>query len=50
LIRWTRPPIANNDARCLLRARRKRPRRCGSAEQREELAPFQLIEEHSLPY
>jgi hypothetical protein len=28
----------------LLRARRERPRDCRAAEQRDELAPFQLIE------
>jgi hypothetical protein len=33
----------------LLRARRKWPRRCRAAEQRDELAPFQLIELHPLP-
>jgi hypothetical protein len=32
----------------LLRARRERPR-CCAAEQRDELAPFQLIELHSIP-
>src|SRR5262245_35737638 len=32
----------------LLRARRERPSRC-AAEQRKELAPFQLIEWHSAP-
>ena len=33
----------------LLRARRQRPRCCGASKQREELAPFQLIELHSAP-
>jgi hypothetical protein len=32
----------------LLRARRERPRR-RATEQRDELAPFQLIELHSVP-
>jgi hypothetical protein len=32
----------------LLRARRKRPCSC-AAEQRDEVAPFQLIELHSVP-
>src|SRR2546422_10606210 len=35
--------------RALLRARRQRPRRRRSAEQRDELATFQLIELHSVP-
>jgi len=30
-------------------ARGERPRRCRAAEQRYELAPFQLIELHSVP-
>src|SRR5262249_4521605 len=34
----------------LLRARRERPRRCRAAEQPDEVAPSQLIEEHSVPY
>jgi hypothetical protein len=33
----------------LLRARRERPSRRRAAEQRNELAPFQLIELHSFP-
>jgi hypothetical protein len=33
----------------LLRARRERPRHCRAAEQRDELAAFQLIELHSIP-
>jgi hypothetical protein len=33
----------------LLRARRERPRSRRAAEQRDELAPFQLIELHPLP-
>ena len=33
----------------LLRARRERPRRRGAAEQRDEIATFQLIEWHSAP-
>ena len=33
----------------LLRARRERQRRRRAAEQRDELAPFQLIELHSVP-
>src|SRR5215468_10129897 len=33
----------------LLRSRRQRPRCCRAAEQRDELAPFQLIELHSVP-
>src|SRR5262249_24530395 len=33
----------------LLRARRERPRDCRAAEQRDELATFQLIELHSVP-
>src|SRR5215471_18711719 len=32
-----------------LRARRERPRRGRAAEQRHELAPFQLMEVHSIP-
>ena len=40
---------ADHGHRALLRARRNRPRR-PTPEQRDELAPFQLIEEHSLPY
>jgi len=32
----------------LLCARRERPRRCRAAEQRDELAPIQLIELHSI--
>src|SRR6478672_4563503 len=35
--------------RRLLRARRERPRRRGAAEQRDEIATFQLIEWHSAP-
>jgi hypothetical protein len=35
-----------NSRRC---ARRERPRRRAAAEQRDECAPFQLIEEHSVP-
>jgi hypothetical protein len=35
--------------RALLRARRERPRGYRAAEQRDELAPFQLIELHSMP-
>jgi len=33
----------------LLRARRQRPCHRRAAEQRDELAPFQLIELHSVP-
>ena len=33
----------------LLRARRKRPRRCRTTKQLDELAPFQLTEFHSMP-
>jgi hypothetical protein len=33
----------------LLRARRERPRRRRTAEERDEVAPFQLIELHSVP-
>ena len=33
----------------LLRAHRERPRRCRTAEQRDELAAFQLIELHEMP-
>jgi len=33
----------------LLRARRERPHRRGAAEQRDEIATFQLIEWHSAP-
>jgi len=32
-----------------LRARRERPRGCSAAEKRDEVAPFQLIELHSIP-
>jgi hypothetical protein len=32
-----------------LRARRERPRNCRAAEQRDEFAPLQLIELHSIP-
>jgi hypothetical protein len=35
--------------RPLLRARRERPS-CRAAEQRDELAPLQLIEWHSVPH
>jgi hypothetical protein len=35
--------------RRLLRARRERPRRRRSAQQRDELAAFQLIELHAVP-
>jgi hypothetical protein len=35
--------------RRLLRARRERARNRRAAEQRDELAPFQLIELHSVP-
>jgi hypothetical protein len=35
--------------RQLLRACRERPRRCRTADQRDELASFQLIELHSVP-
>jgi hypothetical protein len=35
--------------RTLLPARRERPRRRRAAKQRDELAPFQLIELHSVP-
>jgi hypothetical protein len=35
--------------RLLLRACRERPRSCRAAEQRDELASFQLIEAHSVP-
>jgi hypothetical protein len=35
--------------RRLLRACRERPRRSRAAEKRDELAPFQLIELHSIP-
>ena len=46
------PPVsANSGHRCrsLLRARRERPRHHGAAEQRDEFAPSQLIEGHSVP-
>jgi hypothetical protein len=33
----------------LLRPHHSRPRRCRAAEQRDELAPFQLIELHLAP-
>ena len=33
----------------MLRTRRERPRRRRAAEQRDELAPFQFIELHSVP-
>src|SRR6516162_1129069 len=39
---------ANYRHRRLLRTRRERPR-CRAAEQREEIAPFQLIKFHSIP-
>jgi hypothetical protein len=35
--------------RWLLRTRRERPRRRCTAGKRDELAPFQLIESHSVP-
>ncbi len=35
--------------RALLRARRERPRRRSAAEKRDELAPLQLIQLHSVP-
>src|SRR4029450_11528100 len=41
--------ISDHRHRRLLRARRERPRHRCAAEQRDELAPFQLIEEHSVP-
>src|SRR5262249_56711910 len=42
---WPFPSIC----RPLLRARRKRPRRCCAAAERDELAPPQSIELHSVP-
>jgi hypothetical protein len=45
------PPISykpDHRHRRLLCARRKRPRGC-AAEQSDELAPFQLVEVHSIP-
>jgi hypothetical protein len=44
---WAEEPDAI-DFRSRLRARRERPRR-RTAEQRDELAAFQLIELHSIP-
>src|SRR5262249_50103736 len=40
---------SNHRHHWLLRARRDRPRSRRAAEQRDELAPFQLIELHSVP-
>src|SRR5262249_14574150 len=43
------PPPTPPPARGEYRARRERPRRRHTAEQREELAAFQLVEVHSVP-
>ena len=43
------PPRGLRRHRWLLRARRERPRGRRTAEERNELAPFQLIELHSGP-
>src|SRR6516165_12193526 len=40
---------SNHRHRRLLRVRRERPRRSRAAEQRDELATFQLVELHSIP-
>src|SRR5262249_29130417 len=42
--------VADDRHRLLLRARRKRARHRRAAEQGDELASFQLIEEHPVPY
>ena len=40
---------SDHQHRRLLRARRERPRRRCSADERDEVAPSQLIELHSIP-
>jgi hypothetical protein len=51
LLVWTGVSQEANagDLADLLRARRERPRSRCAAEKRDELAPFQLIELHSIP-
>src|SRR5262249_37855359 len=48
-IRQSGTDEADHRHRRLLRMHRERPRGCSAAEQRDELAPFQLIEGHSVP-